>query len=242
MKQTVLLFFSLFISILSYSQEIVNVVLVGDEGITEDIKKANAFIVVKKYPNSFQRLDYKFNQPLQKLRTYSDSTLTVLQGPSYEYAFMGWLLLSGNYKDNTKDGDWDTFNDTGKVILTEKYDMGVLIKTVNPDTLKKEKSIEYKDEKEATFKKGDSGWKSYLIKNLNGELAAKSYNGGTVRVAFRVNTDGKCVDAYLRKSVEFVLDEEALRIIETSPLWNPAFQNGKNVNAYRIQPITFVKQ
>jgi TonB family protein len=75
-----------------------------------------------------------------------------------------------------------------------------------------------------------------------GGLAVKSRSGGTVRVGFRVNTDGKCVDVFLRRSVEFVLDEEGLRIVEKSPLWNPAVQNGRKVNAYRIQPITFKKQ
>ena len=44
------------------------------------------------------------------------------------------------------------------------------------------------------------------------------------------------------KSVEFVLDEEAIRVIEKSPLWQPAIQHGKQVNAYRIQPIGFVKE
>jgi protein TonB len=41
--------------------------------------------------------------------------------------------------------------------------------------------------------------------------------------------------------VEFVLDDEAMRVIEQSPLWQPAFQDGKNVNAYRVQPFTFIK-
>jgi hypothetical protein len=46
----------------------------------------------------------------------------------------------------------------------------------------------------------------------------------------------------LRKSVEFVLDEEGMRIIEKAPLWEPAMKDGVKLNAYRIQPITFVKQ
>lgn len=224
------------------AQEIINLVMVGNNGATENIKEAHSFIAVKKYPNGFQRLDYKFKQPLQKLRTYSDSTMTVLEGPYYEYALMGWLYKSGHYLNNMKAGDWRTYNDTGKVVLIEKYEQGVLIKTEDPDTIKKEKPAENKDDQEARFKKGNKDWMYYLTRNLDGNLAAKSFNGGIVKVAFRINTEGKAVDVFLRRSVEFILDEEALRVIEKSPLWNPAVQNGKQVNAYRIQPITFVKQ
>lgn len=69
-----------------------------------------------------------------------------------------------------------------------------------------------------------------------------SVKGGNVIVMFVVNTSGKCVGVHLEKSVEFVLDEEAIRVIEHSPLWQPAIQNARKVNAYRRQPVTFRKQ
>jgi protein TonB len=34
--------------------------------------------------------------------------------------------------------------------------------------------------------------------------------------------------------------EEAMRVIKKTKNWIPAIQNGRNVNAYRRQPITFV--
>jgi protein TonB len=36
------------------------------------------------------------------------------------------------------------------------------------------------------------------------------------------------------------MEEEAVRAIKWGPKWKPAIQNGRNVNAYRQQPITFV--
>jgi TonB family protein len=240
------IFTALFIcaAIFTRAQEIVTLVLVGEKGITENIKDANSFILVKKYPNSFQRLDYKLYAPLQKLRTYSDSTLLNLQGNYYEYAANGTLYKSGYYTDNEKDKDWYDYNDTGKVILEEKYEKGILIKKMNPDTVKKElpeKESIKKDEREATFKKDQREWLKYLTKNLNTDAGLQSVKGGQVKVAFKVNTEGKCEDVYLRKSVEFVLDQEAIRVIEKSPLWQPALQDGKTINAYRVQPITFSK-
>jgi protein TonB len=36
------------------------------------------------------------------------------------------------------------------------------------------------------------------------------------------------------------MEEEVMRVIQKSPKWRPAMQNGKPVKAYRKQPITFV--
>ncbi len=63
---------------------------------------------------------------------------------------------------------------------------------------------------------------------------------GRFKVQFVLDTAGKTTNIYLRKSAEFVLDEEGLRVIRNSPLWQPAFQNGRKVKAYRTQPFTFV--
>jgi len=233
----------LFISTsLSYSQTIVNLILVGENGVTEDITKATNFIVIKKYPTNFERLDYKLHGPLIKSKTYSDSTLTVLQGRYYEYDESGRISKSGHYLNNQKDKDWWYYNDTAKVILKEKYKNGILINTVNPDTVKEERpkqSTLDKDEREATFKSGDREWIRYLTKNVNADVINQSVNGGIVKVGFMVDVNGKITDAYLRKSVEFVLDEELIRVIESAPLWTPALQHGKKVNAYRVQPLTF---
>jgi protein TonB len=38
------------------------------------------------------------------------------------------------------------------------------------------------------------------------------------------------------------MEEEAIRVIKRGPKWTPAIQNGRNVNAYRKQPVTFVVQ
>jgi periplasmic protein TonB len=38
------------------------------------------------------------------------------------------------------------------------------------------------------------------------------------------------------------MEAEAVKIIKKGPNWKAALQNGRNVNAYRKQPITFVVQ
>jgi len=216
-----IVFFYTVLAVEASAQKIINLVFVGDKGVTENIKEAKFFIVVKDFGNKLQRLDYKMSGPLIKESNYLDSNLQILDGPYYEYALDGSLAIAGKYVNDLKEYDWMSYNDTGKVILIKTYLNNVLIKTTDPDTAaKKEILTEIQmSEKEADFGK----------------------NGGTVSVGFIVDTLGKCTDIYVKKSIEFVLDEEVKRIIYLSPPWNPAEQGGKKVKAYRMQPITFVK-
>ena len=245
MKKFSLLSLFLYLIVNGMAQQISNVVFVGNNGVTENIKEAHSFIVVKKYPDSYKRLDYKFNAPLVKERNYTDSSLSVLEGKYYEYAVDGSISKSGQYHNNLKEDEWYFYNDTGKVILEEQYDKGILKATINPDTVKDHasKTVTLQPgEKEATFKDGNKDWIKYLVRNLKADVAQLSTNGGQVTVQFVVNKEGKCIDIHLFKSVEYALDEETRRIIENSPAWQPAVQDGRKVNAYRRQPITFKKE
>jgi len=226
------------------AQEISNVLFVGKDGITENIKEAKSIKLVKNYPdNIFERLDYNMGGPLIMLRTYNDSNLSQLHGTYLEYHPNGTLQLSAKYKDNHKEGFWYYYDDTSKHIFTKKYKAGELVKTELPDTVKKIKdTITHKDEREAFMKSGGKGWISYLQKNLNPAVAILSKKGGEVRVSFAIDTSGNVVDVFMKKSVEYVLDEEAIRVIRNAPPWVPAFQNGKPIKAYRLQPLTFFKE
>jgi protein TonB len=218
-------------------------VLVGKNGITKDIKDAVSFVAVKHYPNgSFEHLDYILHGTLQKLRTYSDSNLSVLNGRSFEYDALGYLSYTGYYSNNLKTGNWDHINDTGAMVKREQYEKGVLINADVKDTVKKKDPILYGDEREADFKGGSKNWINYLQKNIDQDAKSKSVKGGRVVLRFMLDTLGASTNIYLQKSVEFVLDEEAIKVIQKSPVWIPALHNGKTVNAYRRQPFTFIKE
>ncbi len=167
-----------------------------------------------------------------------------MEGDYYGYDEKGIRIAYGEYINNLKEKTWYQYNDTGKIVLEKKYEKGILIETINPDTVKKEieKVLTTKGEVEASFGKNKKDWVKFLIKNIKSEVAENSVKGGQVMVGYVVDKTGKCTNVYLRKSVEFVLDEEAKRVIEISPLWNPAVVDGKIVKAYRLQPLTFVKQ
>jgi protein TonB len=106
-----------------------------------------------------------------------------------------------------------------------------------------EDKIFTKVENEAEFPGGQQAWVRYLQKNLNANAPVD--NGaapGTyqVIVKFIVSKDGSISDVQPETKHGFGMEDEAVKIIKRGPKWTPALQNGRNVNAYRRQPITFI--
>jgi periplasmic protein TonB len=126
-----------------------------------------------------------------------------------------------------------TVIDEGKQIVEEKKE--------DPD----ENKIFDKVEIEASFPGGDSKWRQYLEKNANGQVATD--NGApegtySVVVQFVVDKEGNISDVKSLTNHGYGMEEEAVRVIKKGPKWTPAVQNGRQVKAYRKQPITFQVQ
>jgi len=99
-----------------------------------------------------------------------------------------------------------------------------------------------KVDKEAFYPGGEGGWKQFLVKNLNPNVPID--NGApvgiyTVYAQFIVNKEGLISDVKALTNIGYGMEKEVLRIIQKSGKWVPANQNGRNVNAYRKQPVTF---
>ena len=105
-----------------------------------------------------------------------------------------------------------------------------------------ENKIFDKVEIEASFPGGDSKWRQYLERNANGQVATD--NGApegtyTTLVQFVVDKEGNISDVRALTNHGYGMEEEAIRVIKKGPKWTPAVQNGRQVKAYRKQPITF---
>jgi len=104
-------------------------------------------------------------------------------------------------------------------------------------------SVFTREEKEAEFPGGSKGWRAYLERNLdpNVPVNRKAPPGiYQVSVMFIVQKDGSITDVTAQTSYGYGMEEEAIRVIKKGPKWIPALQYGRNVRAYRIQPLTFV--
>jgi protein TonB len=106
-----------------------------------------------------------------------------------------------------------------------------------------ENKVFTKVEVEADYPGGTSAWRKYLSNNLDSEVPGS--NGAppgqyTVIVRFIVAKDGSVTDVQAESSHGYGMEQESIRAIRKSGKWTPAIQNGRNVTAYKRQPITWV--
>jgi protein TonB len=62
---------------------------------------------------------------------------------------------------------------------------------------------------------------------------------GKVFVEFVINRDGSVTEVRAIKGIGAGCDEEAVRVIQNSPKWNPGKQRGKPVRQRMVLPVTF---
>ena len=74
------------------------------------------------------------------------------------------------------------------------------------------------------------------------EEAIKKGIQGKVYVTFVVNKDGSVSNAKIARSVDPLLDAEALRVVSTLPKWKPGKQKGQEVAVQYTVPINFALQ
>ena len=126
------------------------------------------------------------------------------------------------------------------IVAPVEIDQGKQIVEVKKE--EDENKIFDKVEIEARFPGGDSKWRQYLERNANGQVATD--NGApegtyTTLVQFVVDKEGNISDVRALTNHGYGMEEEAIRVIKKGPKWTPAVQNGRQVKAYRKQPITF---
>lgn len=104
---------------------------------------------------------------------------------------------------------------------------------------------------QAQFKGGDSALMHYLQKNLNyPKLASNCGCEGTVYLSFVVNETGKITNAKVLRGVYCPKDklcagaadsinDEALRLINNMPTWEPGTENGEPEKIQYYLPVKF---
>lgn len=127
------------------------------------------------------------------------------------------------------------------------YQQGTFPKIIYVDTI--DARTEFVDltkpylkvEEEAIFKGGTVNdfckWVGKQIKYP--EIAAELQIKGKVLVQFVVNREGRTEDIKIIKGVDDMLDQEAIRVVASSPKWKPARQQGTDVKQQFVIPIYF---
>ena len=65
---------------------------------------------------------------------------------------------------------------------------------------------------------------------------------GRVKVLFTIDCNGVVDNVNILRGVDFVLDREVVRVIKSSPKWQPAKQNGKPVPYTTVISVVFKLQ
>ena len=92
----------------------------------------------------------------------------------------------------------------------------------------------------AEFPGGTDKLREYLRSNLiYPQKAIELVIQGRVYVTFVVRKDGSIADPKVSRSVDPILDAEALRVVREMPDWKPATVNGKDVSSYFTLPLIF---
>lgn len=170
---------------------------------------------------------------VKKINANSISSMTVLKGQTAielygEKAKNGAILIETNSNVEVKEVTLQPLPDT--IPKKGKEDVNQIFTKVEI-----EPSVDHKQ------------WIRHLQTQLQRSIenaAAKGIDPGTytIQIKFLVLKDGSVTDVKALNDPGYGLAEAAVKTVQNGPKWNPGQQNGKPVNAYHTQPITFVVQ
>jgi periplasmic protein TonB len=190
--------------------------------------------------------DYYFSWgPLVKSTTYSDHDGTVLNGRFCIYNNFGNLDSTGVYENGKKNGLFlklgSLSKDSIEILRQYVYEHDSLTGFKNLTAEKRNfNELDSTGSGEPGFPGGNSAWDSYLTHNLRyPDRAMNKMIQGKVVICFLVNSEGYMNDPFIEKSVEYSLDQEAIRLIKNSGKWIPVQKDGTPIASFKKQPVAF---
>jgi protein TonB len=137
----------------------------------------------------------------------------------------------------------ETDNDIFKEINQE--DFNLLLKKFTVEEPEVEEVIPFfQIEQKPTFMGGDfNTFNKWVARNIiYPEIAVRNNIEGRVILRFIIDTDGTVKDLVVISGADRVLEEEALRVVSSSPAWSPGKQRGKPTRVIFTFPVIFKLQ
>ena len=95
-------------------------------------------------------------------------------------------------------------------------------------------------EKMPEFPGGDRAFSNFVNSRIQYPSEAKKNKiSGTVYVKFVISKTGSVTNVTIIKGKHPLLDHEAIRVVSSSPKWNPGVDKGKAVAVWYTMPIRF---
>lgn len=160
------------------------------------------------------------------------------KGSKQEQVVQPAKVKEGGYEEKTS-------SSKGQVTSSSEKALSSPAPAQNPPTPKKEDNNKVYDvvEQQPSFPGGQGAMFSWLSQNIRYPAAAQR-NGiqGRVMVSFVVEKNGSVSDVRVLKSVDPLLDNEAVRVVKAMPKWSPGKLNGQAVRVKYTLPISFKTQ
>ncbi len=205
----------------------------------------------------FVRIGWNTNEI--DLKPASISNLIVMTEYNYENPKTPDKEIPAQKHTNTSLQIVDEDNIIIEPLKTDKIELSYdTAKIIPPDSILFEKSdfqkklekIKHKEiSEDQNFNQADSlseiqalllNMRQYVYRNLKyPDVAYKQKIQGNVIYSFFLNQDGSISDIELIKGVYIFLDEEALRVIRSMPVWQPIKKEGKPIRVKCYLPINF---
>ncbi|WP_162276802.1 energy transducer TonB [Mucilaginibacter pedocola] len=195
------------------------------------------------YPNGklYSITEYKSDGTIALLQC-NDSTGNVLtengNGKWIKYSGMFARSVTGSVANGKEEGEW-VGSAGDSVSYKNNYQHGVFIS--GDAHYKSGKNIHYTQlDTVPGFVGGQKEVGRYLGKGLRYPAIARENNiQGTVVISCVIEYDGAVSDVKLISGIGGGCDQEAIRVVQNSPQWNPGIENGIPIRMQFSLPISF---
>jgi len=198
-----------------------------------DLKNGNGSLT------EFSIINETNNKHICLTRNYKDR---LLHGEIVGYNYDGKISFKGYYFKGYMDGKWKFYNSKGKIDKekTYSYSNGLTEDSTEYQTMNYEAKFTVIQRAPRFYNNDIQGFIDFISQNLQypSECIINRIEG-SVDVQFTVNALGQVVDAKVNRSSHPLLDREALRVINLSPMWIPGLQFGTPVNVEITYPVVF---
>ncbi|MBR5957526.1 MAG: energy transducer TonB [Salinivirgaceae bacterium] len=141
---------------------------------------------------------------------------------------------------NIVDDDVDIDDELDIEDVEADQDTEVAIVEVAEEEEEEEEQVFFIVENMPEFPGGDVALRKYLAQNvIYPEIAKENGLSGKVFVQFVVNQKGEVDNVKIARSVDPILDKEAIRVVKSLPKFKPGLQRGKPVKVSYTVPINF---
>jgi periplasmic protein TonB len=146
--------------------------------------------------------------------------------------------------EKVEDVDLATADEMKESVTNEAPPEEMTVTEVKEEVIEKEEEGVWFVEENATFMGGDlNTFNTWVKEHVQYPVQASEAGiSGKVIVQFSVNREGVVCDIKIMRSVHPSLDNEAIKVIQSSPKWTPAKQNGTLVKQNFVIPIVFTLQ